>query len=1064
MGKDIKIQVNSIDNQVLKSNDKLGITSENLQGKIIFKPEPFVDGVCRMYIEGRGSILMEKGEDCYTLDILSSLLTEPSLDICFKITEPENEKGIPVFCSKIIHFKVLDTIESNEEIPEQYPTWIEIFDSKIAELEALEEDVEQALSDIEIATEEVENLNIDVSDKVDGDVTITLTKKNGAVKTVVLSDGTSLMFQWNGTSLGIKTEDDEEYTYVDLQGIQGPVGPQGEAFQIKKTYSSIEAMNADFYNMQVGDYVMIASTVELEDNAKLYTRGEEQWIFISDFSGAQGIKGETGATPNIQIGTVVSGPTPSVTRSGTNENPVLNFVLEPGPQGIQGPIGLTGNGIASIVKTSTSGLVDTYTITYTNGNTTTFTVTNARSIVSIIKTGTEGLIDTYTITYNDGTTSTFTITNGEDGEVTQSQLDAVQNQVTDIQELIDSELEQGITEKGTRADVSDSAKWYGELAPEGRTEQKQLSGKNLFDINGLDIRGGGVKKTIINDRIVELEAITTTGAQFVGEVIELDSTKNYTFSCKAKKIVCEPTGYSMIRAYLAGSNDGETYTVISRDDIPSPVVNTEYSLVRSFTGYTYLRIYLYNRAESTVVIGEKTQYYDIQLEEGDTATDYEEFVGGTASPSPEYSQEIRNVEGRSCRNLFDGEWTGSVSTNFIPVYAGKNYKYSEHGVAKGMNFRFYNDTSSTEYTTVNVSSSDYYTPEADGYVKLYKTAADKYDCQLEEGTAVTPYEPYFEGKRLEINICNKNLVGGKWFNGLYNADGSVSGINRNYRAFKTKLKSGTYKYSYKNDIEISIVRSVNISENSSFSIANKSFTLVNDAEISLGFRKTDNSEWDIGENLADIEFQLEKGSTATTYVEHQEKMIPFPLANGQKLMEGDYLADDGVHHMRREVVLNGTESWSRVSAGNAYRFVCNDYTDAEIPETTETVGNLLSDKFVAVTAAATSGQTNGIAIASSAKLVIYYDANNTVPTGQFKEWLASNNVKVEYELAEETIESYTEAQQEVYNELKKMMLYYGVNHIWTNTDGLEPDLQLQYYKSNKTRLNNIEARLELLEG
>ena len=36
-------------------------------------------------------------------------------------------------------------------------------------------------------------------------------------------------------------------------------------------------------------------------------------------------------------------------------------------------------------------------------------------ISSIEKTGTEGLVDTYTIYYTDGTTSTFTVTNGEDG-------------------------------------------------------------------------------------------------------------------------------------------------------------------------------------------------------------------------------------------------------------------------------------------------------------------------------------------------------------------------------------------------------------------------------------------------------------------------------------------------------------------------------------------------------------------------------------------------------------------------------------------------------------------------
>jgi len=47
-----------------------------------------------------------------------------------------------------------------------------------------------------------------------------------------------------------------------------------------------------------------------------------------------------------------------------------------GIQGIQGIQGETGNGIASIELTNTSGAVKTYTITYTNGNTTTFQVTD----------------------------------------------------------------------------------------------------------------------------------------------------------------------------------------------------------------------------------------------------------------------------------------------------------------------------------------------------------------------------------------------------------------------------------------------------------------------------------------------------------------------------------------------------------------------------------------------------------------------------------------------------------------------------------------------------------------
>lgn len=41
---------------------------------------------------------------------------------------------------------------------------------------------------------------------------------------------------------------------------------------------------------------------------------------------------------------------------------------------------------------------------------------DGRGISSVAKTGASGLVDTYTITYTDGTTSTFTVTNGQDGD------------------------------------------------------------------------------------------------------------------------------------------------------------------------------------------------------------------------------------------------------------------------------------------------------------------------------------------------------------------------------------------------------------------------------------------------------------------------------------------------------------------------------------------------------------------------------------------------------------------------------------------------------------------------
>lgn len=48
-------------------------------------------------------------------------------------------------------------------------------------------------------------------------------------------------------------------------------------------------------------------------------------------------------------------------------------------------------------------------------------------------------------------------------------------------------------------------------------------------------------------------------------------------------------------------------------------------------------------------------------------------------------------------------------------------------------------------------------------------------------------------------------------------------------------------------------------------------------------------------------------------------------------------------------------------------------------------------------------------------------------------------------------------------EISKFKCYYGVNHIWSETGEIDANLILNYYKSNKLRLDNIEARLELLE-
>ena len=73
-----------------------------------------------------------------------------------------------------------------------------------------------------------------------------------------------------------------------------PKGDTGDAFHIVKTYASVAAMNADYSgtDTHVGDYVMIVSTVEDPDNAKVYIKGSSAWSFVVDMSGATGIQGQ----------------------------------------------------------------------------------------------------------------------------------------------------------------------------------------------------------------------------------------------------------------------------------------------------------------------------------------------------------------------------------------------------------------------------------------------------------------------------------------------------------------------------------------------------------------------------------------------------------------------------------------------------------------------------------------------------------------------------------------------------------------------------------------------------
>lgn len=117
----------------------------------------------------------------------------------------------------------------------------------------------------------------------------------------------------------------------------------GKAFQIKKVFSSVSAMNAtDVNTFAENDFVLINTVnVEDEDNAKLYVvalneQGQKFYSYLVDMSGFRGF---TGKTPQIVIGSVNtlapgSSASASLVANGTDAsgNPVytLNFAIPKG--------------------------------------------------------------------------------------------------------------------------------------------------------------------------------------------------------------------------------------------------------------------------------------------------------------------------------------------------------------------------------------------------------------------------------------------------------------------------------------------------------------------------------------------------------------------------------------------------------------------------------------------------------------------------------------------------------------------------------------------------------------
>lgn len=199
------------------------------------------------------------------------------------------------------------------------------------------------------------------------------------------------------------------------------------------------------------------------------------------------------------------------------------------------------------------------------------------------------------------------------------------------------------------------------------------------------------------------------------------------------------------------------------------------------------------------------------------------------------------------------------------------------------------------------------------------------------------------------------------------------------------------------------------------------------------------------------------------FEESKKQTIIFPFKQGQKLMQGDYLADDGIHHTKTQIQLDGVTNGLKVSkvtkhSNNIYYCVIN-LVKQSINNMNDINGMYCSHFMphfeVRPGSCYIAGSGLYLVLVLTDQTITTVDAANT--------WLATQKEKgtpvvIEYKLAEEEIETYTEVQKEAYEQIKNAISYKGQTNIFS-TNEIKPIFEVEALADIGLLLNNMQAQI-----
>ena len=287
-------------------------------------------------------------------------------------------------------------------------------------------------------------------------------------------------------------------------------------------------------------------------------------------------------------------------------------------------------------------------------------------------------------------------------------------------------------------------------------------------------------------------------------------------------------------------------------------------------------------------------------------------------------------------------------------------------------------------------------------------------------------------------IQNKNLIAN------LNKVGNNVYINTTSGLAPYMFEAGTYTLSYSSSKTINSYMKTETGQQQSLGTG-KSITVTANEKFNIWL-------WASGLELTDIiDVQLEIGSTATPYVPHEEQdysiFVQQPMRSIGDVRDG-FAKIDGVWNEVHPVgnkILNGTEGWSKQNTSSTSNslFICWGYVSNPGKATAcPNSYGVLSNYFKKVTENIWTGAYKGIDVyGNQAFICVSNEIASTV--ADFKTWLSTHNVEVNYVLKNPTYLPCTQSQIEV---LENMPSTYKEMTIINSEYETPAHLKIQYWK------------------